>query len=204
MQLTASAARAPWWLIFSLSSRISGSFPGTPLPREPSFSISSCMELLCARCGIPLTPVGLPRNSHQLVSDCFPQLGIILKLGKNRRFVFLLGDAASCAVCAVFSAPQNHVWFGLESTLNNHLVQLPCCGQGHLLVDQVAQRSILALNTSSGRASTIYLRTLFQCLATCIVKNMLPLSNPNQPPLSLMSLPFVLKLKALVKSFFLS
>lgn len=49
-----------------------------------------------------------PRNSHQLVSDCSPQFGIIQKLGESRWFVFFLDDAASCADCAVFSVSENH------------------------------------------------------------------------------------------------
>lgn len=108
MQLGASAAKALWWLIFSLSSRMSGSFSGEPLPREPFFSISFCMELLCARRGIPLTLVGLHEILISLFLTAPPQFGIIQKLGESRWFVFFLDDAASCADCAVFSVSENH------------------------------------------------------------------------------------------------
>jgi len=33
-------------------------------------------------------------------------------------------------------------WFRLEGTLKNHIVPTPCCRQGHLPLDQVAQSSM--------------------------------------------------------------
>jgi len=34
------------------------------------------------------------------------------------------------------------VWFKLEGTFKDHLIQFPCHGQGHLSLDQVAQSPI--------------------------------------------------------------
>lgn len=49
------------------------------------------------------------------------------------------------------------VWVG--KYLKDHLIASPCHGQGHLSLDEVAQSSVLALDTSRDRASTASLAT---------------------------------------------
>lgn len=69
--------------------------------------------------------------------------------------------------------------FVLEATLKIIQFEPPCCGQGHLLPDQVALPN-LALNTARDGASTTSLGNVCQCLITFTVNNFLLISNLNQ------------------------
>lgn len=119
MQLGASAAKALWWLIFSLSSRMSGSFSGEPIPREPFFSISFCMELLCARRGIPLTLVGL----HEILISSFltapPNLASSRNLGKiGGLFFFLMMQLHVLTVlCSLFQKTTDSLGWKVHLTV---------------------------------------------------------------------------------------
>ena len=82
----------------------------------------------------------------------------------------------------------------MEGTFKDHLVQHPpCCGQGHLSLDQAAQSSIQpVLEHFRGGTPTTSLDNLSQCLTTLIIKHFLLMSNVNLLSFSLKPLPLVL------------
>ena len=68
----------------------------------------------------------------------------------------------------------------MEGTFKGHLDQLSCDEQGHPQLDQVTYSLVsLALKVSSGRASTMSLGNVFQCLTTPTVKDFFLISNLN-------------------------
>ena len=77
--------------------------------------------------------------------------------------------------------------------LIDHLVALPCHGQGHLPLDQVAQRPIQpGLEHFQRGASTAFLGNLFQCPTAPIMKIFFLISNLNLPSFHLKPLRLVL------------
>jgi len=108
-----------------------------------------------------------------------------------------LGEAAILillVLCASLQRNRIIEWVGLEGT---------CYGQGHLQLDQVAQSPVQPdPEHFPGLASTASLGNLFQCLTTCIIKNLFHTYNPNLPSFTLKLFPLVLLLQTLVKSLF--
>lgn len=69
-------------------------------------------------------------------------------------------------------------WFGLDGTFRGHLVQPPCCEQGHLELNQVVQSPFQPDHSREG-ASTTSLGNVFQCFITLIVSSISLKSSPN-------------------------
>jgi len=92
------------------------------------------------------------------------------------------------------------VWVGKD--LKGHLIPTPLHGQGHLLLDQVAQSPIQPglEHFQGGGAFTASLGNLFKYLTSLMVKNFILISNLDITCFSLKPLPLVLSLHALVKS----
>lgn len=90
---------------------------------------------------------------------------------------------------------QNHRTVWLEGTFKDL-----CNEQGNLQLDPVAQcPSNLTLSLSKDGASTTSLCNLFQCVTTCIIKELFPISSVNLQSFSLKRLPLVLSQKSLLK-----
>ena len=122
----------------------------------------------------------------------------------------LCRDSATAQMPKMLLQAYNRIieWLGLEGTSRITKFQLPCNRQGCQLLDQVMDQiwtrapSSLALNTSSSRASTAALGSLFQHLTTLLEKNFFLTSNLNLPSFSLKPFPLLLSPSTCVKSWF--